>query len=130
VDNQGSLRLEIFVRDIEQSTTFYERVLGFTRRHSSPGYAGVARGSATIGIGRLADLPSDHPLRSGDSERLGLGVEMVLEVDDVEGAFAAAKAVGHPIASPLQDRPWGLRDFRLIDPDGYYIRITDREAPP
>jgi hypothetical protein len=23
-------------------------------------------------------------------------------------------------------RPWGLRDCRLLDPDGYYWRITTR----
>jgi predicted enzyme related to lactoylglutathione lyase len=128
VDKQGSLRLEIFVRDVERSATFYERVLGFTRRDSSPGYAAVARGLAIIGIGRLADLEPDHPLRCGDGEHLGCGVEIVLEVDDVDGAFAGAQASGHPIASPLQGRPWGLRDFRLIDPDGFYIRITNRKA--
>ena len=26
----------------------------------------------------------------------------------------------------LRDRPWGLRDFRVLDPAGYYLRITDR----
>jgi len=23
-------------------------------------------------------------------------------------------------------RPWGLRDFRIFDPSGYYLRITER----
>jgi lactoylglutathione lyase len=35
------------------------------------------------------------------------------------------EAAGYPIAEPLQDRPWGLRDFRLLDPDDYYLRVTD-----
>ena len=26
----------------------------------------------------------------------------------------------------LQDRPWGLTDFRILDPAGYYLRITSR----
>jgi lactoylglutathione lyase len=26
----------------------------------------------------------------------------------------------------IADRPWGVRDFRLLDPDGYYLRITER----
>lgn len=25
---------------------------------------------------------------------------------------------------PISDRLWGLRDFRLVDPDGCYIRVT------
>jgi len=31
---------------------------------------------------------------------------------------------GWPLAEDLQQRPWGLIDFRLHDPDGYYLRIT------
>jgi hypothetical protein len=36
-------------------------------------------------------------------------------------------AAGWPITEDLRDRPWGLRDFRVLDPAGYYLRITDRE---
>jgi len=28
------------------------------------------------------------------------------------------------VAEPLQRRRWGLRDFRITDPDGYYLRVT------
>ncbi len=28
---------------------------------------------------------------------------------------------------PLLVRPWGLTDFRVADPDGYYLRITSRQ---
>jgi len=35
-------------------------------------------------------------------------------------------AAGWPLAEDLQDRPWGLKDFRILDPAGYYLRITDR----
>jgi catechol 2,3-dioxygenase-like lactoylglutathione lyase family enzyme len=28
----------------------------------------------------------------------------------------------------LAGRPWGLRDFRLLDPSGYYWRVTGRAA--
>ena len=30
------------------------------------------------------------------------------------------------MAEDLRARPWGLRDFRVLDPAGYYLRITDR----
>jgi len=36
------------------------------------------------------------------------------------------RAAGWPLDEDLQDRPWGLRDFRILDPDGYYLRITNR----
>jgi hypothetical protein len=32
------------------------------------------------------------------------------------------------MAEALRGRPWGLRDFRPFDPDGYYLRVTHGEA--
>jgi uncharacterized glyoxalase superfamily protein PhnB len=40
---------------------------------------------------------------------------------------ARVRRSGYPLAAPMQDRPWGLRDFRVADPDGYYLRITTPE---
>jgi uncharacterized glyoxalase superfamily protein PhnB len=51
-------------------------------------------------------------------------VEIVLEVPDVDAALEAVERAGCSVVEPLRDRPWGLRDFRLVDPDGYYLRIT------
>jgi len=53
-------------------------------------------------------------------------VELVLEVDDVVAERDQITAAGWPITEDLHDRPWGLRDFRVLDPAGYYLRITDR----
>jgi len=29
------------------------------------------------------------------------------------------------VVEPLRMRPWGARDFRIADPFGYYLRITE-----
>jgi hypothetical protein len=31
------------------------------------------------------------------------------------------------MSTPMTEQPWGMTDFRLVDPDGCYIRVT---APP
>jgi uncharacterized glyoxalase superfamily protein PhnB len=81
-----------------------------------------------IGLGPIAKLPETegHFSRARLAASRGLGVEIVLEVDDVAAMEAHVRASGYPIDGPLQVRPWGLTDFRLIDPDGYYLRLTDR----
>jgi lactoylglutathione lyase len=28
----------------------------------------------------------------------------------------------------LREQPWGLHDFRVVDPDGYYLRVTHGDA--
>jgi hypothetical protein len=57
-------------------------------------------------------------------------VEIVLELDDPHQVTALhehcrAQAV---VVEPLRLRPWGLHDFRVADPDGYYLRITHGDA--
>lgn len=56
------------------------------------------------------------------------GVELVLEVDDLDEEYALVTAARWPLTEDLAGRPWGLRDFRLVDPSGYYWRITSRAA--
>jgi catechol 2,3-dioxygenase-like lactoylglutathione lyase family enzyme len=123
----GALRIELFVRDLERAAAFYHDVLGFERAPEHDGYISVTRGAATIGLGRIDALPQSHPLRARDAnERRGVGVEVVVEVEDVDAAHAIVAAAGWPVLVPTGERPWGLRDFRLLDPDAYYIRITSR----
>jgi uncharacterized glyoxalase superfamily protein PhnB len=53
-------------------------------------------------------------------------VEIVLEAGsaaEMEALYDRCRAAG-VVAEGLTDRPWGLRDFRFTDPDGYYIRVT------
>ena len=66
----------------------------------------------------LDDADSSH-------RRPPVGVELVLEVDDVDAELERVRMSGWPIDEQLQERPWGLRDFRLIDPSGYYLRLTN-----
>jgi len=123
-DAAGGLRIEIFVDDVEGAALFYERLLGFARENQSPGYATLRRGTARIGVGAESGLPDAHPLKPRSDERLGVGVEIVIEVGDIDAAYGTVLAAGYPILSPLKERPWGQRDFRIMDPDGYYLRIT------
>lgn len=44
-------------------------------------------------------------------------------VDDVSALYEHCRSRTADI-EPLQFRPWGLHDFRLFDPDGYYVRVT------
>lgn len=73
------------------------------------------------------ELPRGHPFHgklTGTGQ--GLGVEIGLVVADLDKAFAAArKHEGWRISSGIALRPWGVRDFRVLSPDGYYLRFTE-----
>lgn len=123
----ATLRLELFVADLPRSVDFYGRVLGFTQSvHHGDDYSPMRRGNVVIALNLLANLPDDHPIQVAAGERVGRGIEIVLEVDDVAASHAHARAEGWPVAGSLGRRPWGLTDFRVVDPDGYYVRMTSR----
>jgi lactoylglutathione lyase len=58
-------------------------------------------------------------------------VEIVLEVADVASERDRVVAAGWPLDEDLRERPWGLADFRILDPSGYYLRIISaaRDEP-
>lgn len=53
----------------------------------------------------------------------GYGVEIVIMVDDVEEYYSKVKGFAN-VVEELVLRPWGLKDFRVEDPYGYYLRFT------
>ena len=112
-----------------ESVSFYRRVLGFeVVREERGDYASLRSGDIMLGIGPIAKLPETgwYFTRSIASQRRGLGVEIVMEVDDLTAAHRRVLDSGHPVFEPPQQRPWGLWDFRIVDPDGYYLRVTSR----
>jgi lactoylglutathione lyase len=119
-----TLRVEIFTDDLDALVDFYTRVLGFTvdrdERGESPGYVALSRDTVYVGAAERAAIA--HL----DGRRPPAGTELVLEVDDVRTELVAVQSSGWPIEEGLQERPWGLSDFRVLDPAGYYLRITDR----
>jgi catechol 2,3-dioxygenase-like lactoylglutathione lyase family enzyme len=120
--DRAVLRCEIFPADLDATIAFYVGVLAFEvvrdERRSIPPYVALRRGAVALGA---AARP---PLSTQEHRRPPVGVELVLEVDDLDVDRARVDAAAWPVAEDITDRPWGLRDFRLLDPDGYYWRIT------
>ena len=42
----------------------------------------------------------------------------------VDAVYSDAQAHGANIVRPIMDREWKARDFRVADPDGYFVRFT------
>jgi lactoylglutathione lyase len=119
------LRCEIFPADLDLTVDFYVRVLAFTllrdERHDEVAYIHMRRGDVFVGARGQTGADPDAVRRPP------VGVELVLEVDDLDAERERVVAAGWPLSDDLTEQSWGLRDFRLLDPDGYYWRITTHE---
>ena len=126
--------MELFVEDMDASVGFYRDVLGFRVERRGADYASIRRGSVVLGLGPVAKLPERADGPGFSRERLGrdkgAGVEIVLELDSLDEVRALYDHCRErtAISAPLESQPWGLHDFRLADPDGYYLRITHGNA--
>jgi catechol 2,3-dioxygenase-like lactoylglutathione lyase family enzyme len=107
LERGATLRLELFTSDLRASLEFYERVLGFEKEAERPGgYAPLSKGSARIALNLRSDLHEDHPIQLAAHERPGRGVEIVLEVDDVEAMYQHVVSQNWPRSAELRRQPW------------------------
>ena len=96
-----TLRLELFVSDMQRSIDFYTNVLGFERLKGEVNCVPLRTGSVVIGLGPAAGLPKQHYFNPElQKARRGLGTEIVLEVDDVQSFF---QKVGFQFPKHLAD---------------------------
>lgn len=102
------------VRDMPEATAFYSS-LGFTVRAYDDGYAWVTHcGWEWFHLRLVPDL--DPAVNAASA---------YLHVDDV-GAWRAAmtSSAGElPAIGPVDDMPWGMREFALTDPSGNLVRV-------
>ena len=105
-------------RRIADTVAFYQR-LGFEGgAHAyDAGYAILRRGTLELHFFRHETL---------DPENSWAGA--YLRVLDVEAIYQAALAcqwprAGIPRMDAIEDKPWGLREFAIVDPDGNLLRI-------
>lgn len=122
---RGVTRVEFHVADLDASIAFY-RALGFRVARRWEVMARLELDGAELQLHGDAYLRDHEHYFTAYLDRAprGVGVEVIVEVADVNAVHAAAVAAGLRIVKPLLDRPWRARDFRVADPDGYFLRIT------
>lgn len=120
-------RVEFWVSDVAHSIAFYEH-LGFGVVRSGWGYTLLDRNGARLGLQDDA-YARDHPhYFSEHLDRFprGVGVEVSVDVADEDGLrslYTVAREMGC-VVREIVERPWGATDFRIADPDGYFVRFT------
>lgn len=123
----GFIFLELETKKIDEFVSFFKDVMDFKVTERKGRFASMQTNLAELLLVDPEMIPAGHPFHNkltGSGQ--GLGVEMGFVVADVDKAYAAAvKHEGFKISSGIVLRPWGVRDFRVLSPDGYYFRFTE-----
>ena len=118
----ASLRIEVFPSDMKRFLDFYVGILQFNIRKQEGTYVFVQRDDIFIGAIEVSNndtLPEKERYR-----RPTKGIEIVFEVDNLVAERDRILSQGWKLVDDIKKQEWGLEDFRLVDPDGYYVRIT------
>jgi predicted enzyme related to lactoylglutathione lyase len=112
-----SSRVMLRPTGFERSFRFYTENLGLHvyRQWSS----GSTRGVVFILGGGFLELSGSS--RAGASESVGLW----LQVRDLDAVRHELEEAGVDIIEPPTDKPWGLREMQIRDPDGLSIVLVE-----
>jgi len=106
--------VEIMVRDLARSLDFYRR-LGFRLERRTDRFASLRWGTQYFFVAEDSALPPP----AGPSR-----ANLRLIVGDVDDEWQKVNGMGATVESGIADRPYGLRDFTILDPDGFGIRFA------
>jgi catechol 2,3-dioxygenase-like lactoylglutathione lyase family enzyme len=97
--------------NVAATVTYYCDVLGFRVNYQQDGLGVLDRDTITI------------LLRARSGEHKGTGLFYVY-VDDADALYAELLEKGSRVQGPPDSRPWGLRDFSVLDLEGNRITFA------
>jgi catechol 2,3-dioxygenase-like lactoylglutathione lyase family enzyme len=119
---------ELLVSDFAASRDFYVRVIGFAVRYDRPAekFAYLDLDGAEL----MIEQETDFWLTAPREKPYGRGINLQIEVANLDGIVARLLAAGIPLFRPVEDAWYragdhysGNRQFLVQDPDGYLLRM-------
>jgi catechol 2,3-dioxygenase-like lactoylglutathione lyase family enzyme len=118
------LGINLLVRDVARSVAFGREVLGATVAVADKDFAVLRYTKGRTAAEWMLHADGTYhanpllPLLD-DSAPRGLGLEIRLYDCDPDEAVRRAEAHGHHVLQAATDKPHGLREAYILDPDGY-----------
>jgi catechol 2,3-dioxygenase-like lactoylglutathione lyase family enzyme len=105
---------ELRSRDLDATKAFYCGLLGLEVGMEDGTF--LMLNSPTNPTAQLTVNDNGHP-----SLPPGFAID-VGSAEQVQEAYELVTKQGFPLVEPLEDKPWGIRRFSVIDPNG--VRVT------
>ena len=121
------------VKDVEESSRWYQELLGCRSAHGGPYFEILAKEDELILMLHTQDAPEHEWSANSSGPDLGRGVSVSISVDtldEVEAIHQRAKAMGaRVLAEPHFNEQAGHTELEVQDLDGYYLQVCHRDKP-
>jgi catechol 2,3-dioxygenase-like lactoylglutathione lyase family enzyme len=114
VEAGEQLVVEFYVRNLRESCEFY-RALGFEVVRDAHDFMELRWEDSLLFLEEVPDAPPPPPYPIGN---------MRLMVPNVDDFWELSQRLGAQVVRPIDDRPYGLRDFTIAGPDGLGLRFA------
>ena len=127
----GSVFVEFYVEDLAYYARLFCDALGFSVERDESDFMELRSAGAVVLLNGFADLGDGHPFDGFRARNdRGFGIEIGVVVADLLAAHTAALQVEDCSVTGIVARDWGMTDFRILTPHGYYLRVTTPYLPP
>ena len=110
---------QLNVPDLEAALAWYRDHLGckIAWRSDDRSYGAVYNGTTELFFSALPDAPTS-------------GAVLCIRVPDVDAVHARVVEAEVAVTSPLEEKPWQMREFEVVDPWGHRLRIGQSTLHP
>ena len=102
------------VKDLRVEAEYYLEKLGFDRDFTAPGWEFLSFGDFKIMLGECADEMTAE--ETGNHSWFAHAL-----VENVDEIYQELTDRGAKILSSIENKPWGIREFSVVTPDGHRI---------
>ena len=121
------LSASLTVKDLGKSLTWYHDVLGFSIDRKIEREGKLRAVALKAGVVRIS-INQDDGAKGWDRVK-GVGFSLQITTDqNIDEIANRIKKLGGTLDSEPADMPWGVRLFRLKDPDGFKLVISSPRA--
>lgn len=102
------------VKDLNIAAAYFIDKLGFNRDFTAPGWEFLSFGEFKVMLGECPDEMSAE--ETGNHSWFAHAL-----VENVDEVYQELVERGAKVISMIGTRPWGIRDFTIVTPDGHRI---------
>lgn len=118
----------LWTKNLKETISFYETVLGFKSRSNFPNFVSLTRGDVEI----MFIVPQDEPEDCKDPNdkkeffpRAMMTGNIFIVMEEVDKLWESVRGKA-TIKTPIADREYHMRDFSILDNNGYELVFGER----